>query len=68
MDGQREKGNAAALGLSVNPVRDSATEVQRAVSDDLVAAWEYAGADRKPIRNVEPLLYEEIKMSTRSYK
>ena len=40
MDGQREKGKAAALGLSVNPIRDSATEVQRAVSDDLVAAWE----------------------------
>jgi hypothetical protein len=40
MDGQRDKGKAAALGLSVNPVRDSATEVQRAVSDDLVAAWE----------------------------
>ena len=32
------------------------------------AAWEYAGADRKPIRNVEPLVYDEIKMSTRSYK
>jgi succinate dehydrogenase / fumarate reductase, flavoprotein subunit len=33
-----------------------------------VAAWEYAGPDKKPIRNVEPLVYEEIKMSTRSYK
>ena len=32
------------------------------------AAWEYAGPDKKPIRNVEPLVYEEIKMSTRSYK
>jgi succinate dehydrogenase / fumarate reductase flavoprotein subunit len=32
------------------------------------AAWEYAGADRKPIRNSEPLIYEESKMSTRSYK
>jgi len=32
------------------------------------AAWEYAGPDRPPIRNVEPLVYEEIKMSTRSYK
>ena len=32
------------------------------------AAWEYAGADRKPIRNIEPLIYEESKMSTRSYK
>jgi succinate dehydrogenase / fumarate reductase flavoprotein subunit len=33
-----------------------------------VAAWEYAGPDRAPLRNVEPLAYEEIKMSTRSYK
>ena len=33
-----------------------------------VAAWEYAGPDRPPIRNVEPLVYEEIKMATRSYK
>jgi succinate dehydrogenase / fumarate reductase flavoprotein subunit len=32
------------------------------------AAWEYAGPDKKPIRNIEPLQYEEIKMSTRSYK
>ena len=32
------------------------------------AAWEFAGANQKPIRNVEPLVYEEIKMSTRSYK
>jgi succinate dehydrogenase / fumarate reductase flavoprotein subunit len=32
------------------------------------AAWEYAGPDRPPIRNVEPLVYEEVKMSTRSYK
>ena len=34
-----------------------------------VAVWEYAGsADKKPIRNVEPLQYEEVKMVTRSYK
>jgi succinate dehydrogenase / fumarate reductase flavoprotein subunit len=33
-----------------------------------VAAWEYAGAGKAPVRNVEPLVYEEIKMSTRSYK
>jgi len=33
-----------------------------------VAAWEYAGPDRAPVRNVEPLVYEEVKMSTRSYK
>jgi succinate dehydrogenase / fumarate reductase flavoprotein subunit len=33
-----------------------------------VAAWEYAGPDKTPIRNIEPLVYEEVKMSTRSYK
>ncbi|MBL9167927.1 MAG: fumarate reductase/succinate dehydrogenase flavoprotein subunit [Verrucomicrobiales bacterium] len=33
-----------------------------------VAAWEYTGAGKAPVRNVEPLVYEEIKMSTRSYK
>ena len=33
-----------------------------------VAAWEYQGPDRPPLRNVEPLVYEEVKMATRSYK
>jgi len=34
-----------------------------------VAGWEYAGApDKAPILNKEPLIYEEVKMSTRSYK
>ena len=33
-----------------------------------VAAWEYAGRDKKPGRNIELLLYQEIQMSTRSYK
>ncbi|MHB1307416.1 MAG: fumarate reductase/succinate dehydrogenase flavoprotein subunit [Limisphaerales bacterium] len=33
-----------------------------------VAAWEYQGTDQKPVRHVEPLVYEEIKMVTRSYK
>jgi succinate dehydrogenase / fumarate reductase flavoprotein subunit len=33
-----------------------------------VAAWEYAGPEKKPLRKVEPLVYEEIKMSTRSYR
>jgi len=33
------------------------------------AVWEYTGApDKKPIRNVEPLVYEEVHMVTRSYK
>jgi succinate dehydrogenase / fumarate reductase flavoprotein subunit len=33
-----------------------------------VAAWEYQGENNAPIRNVEPLIYENVKLATRSYK
>jgi succinate dehydrogenase / fumarate reductase flavoprotein subunit len=33
-----------------------------------VAAWEYQGTDKAPVLNKEPLVYEEVHMSTRSYK
>ncbi|MGD0411652.1 MAG: fumarate reductase/succinate dehydrogenase flavoprotein subunit [Verrucomicrobiota bacterium] len=33
-----------------------------------VAAWEYAGPDKPPILNKEPLVYDEVHLSTRSYK
>ncbi len=33
-----------------------------------VAVWEYKGDDTLPIRHEEPLHYEEVKFSTRSYK
>ena len=33
-----------------------------------VAAWEYQGDGKVPLRNVEPLNYEFAKMSVRSYK
>ena len=33
-----------------------------------VSAWEYAGPDKAPLLNKEPLVYEEVKMTTRSYK
>ncbi len=33
-----------------------------------VAAWEYAGDDKEPIRNVEPLNWEFVHPSVRSYK
>jgi succinate dehydrogenase / fumarate reductase flavoprotein subunit len=43
-----------------------------AVRDDQrfchVAAWEYAGEGKKPIRNVEPLAFENVHLQTRSYK
>jgi len=33
-----------------------------------VAAWEYAGEGKKPIRNVEELNFENVHLATRSYK
>jgi succinate dehydrogenase / fumarate reductase flavoprotein subunit len=33
-----------------------------------VAAWEYAGEGKKPIRNVEPLAFENVHLTQRSYK
>ncbi len=48
------------------------TEEGEAKRDDenfsYVAAWEYAGEGKPPILNKEPLVYEEVHMSTRSYK
>ena len=33
-----------------------------------MAAWEFAGEGKAPILNKEPLAYENVKLSTRSYK
>ncbi len=33
-----------------------------------VAAWEYAGEGKAPIRNIEPLSFEHVKPTQRSYK
>jgi succinate dehydrogenase / fumarate reductase flavoprotein subunit len=33
-----------------------------------VAAWEYQGAGKPPVLHKEPLVYESVHMSTRSYK
>jgi succinate dehydrogenase / fumarate reductase flavoprotein subunit len=33
-----------------------------------VAAWEYTGVGNKPVRNVEPLAFENVKLAVRSYK
>ncbi len=33
-----------------------------------VAAWEFQGLDKPPVLHKEPLVYEEVHMSTRSYK
>ena len=33
-----------------------------------VAAWEYTGEGRKPIRHVEPLVFENVHLQQRSYK
>ncbi|HEX8089627.1 MAG TPA: fumarate reductase/succinate dehydrogenase flavoprotein subunit [Blastocatellia bacterium] len=48
------------------------TEDGEALRDDknfaYVAAWEYRGLDSRPVLHKEPLVYEEVHMSTRSYK
>jgi succinate dehydrogenase / fumarate reductase flavoprotein subunit len=33
-----------------------------------VAAWEFQGVDKAPLRNIEALNYEFVKMSVRNYK
>jgi succinate dehydrogenase / fumarate reductase flavoprotein subunit len=33
-----------------------------------VAAWQYNGPNSKPTRNVEPLVFENVKLAQRSYK
>ena len=44
-------------------------EAQRNDNDYLyVAAWEFAGAGKEPKLHKEPLVYEEVKLATRSYK
>jgi len=30
--------------------------------------WEYAGPDAPAIRNIEPLVFDNVKLATRSYK
>ncbi len=48
------------------------TEDGEALRDDerfaYVAAWQYKGIDQFPALHKEPLIYEEVKMSQRSYK
>jgi succinate dehydrogenase / fumarate reductase flavoprotein subunit len=51
---------------------ESQTEENEAKRDDEnfchVAAWEYAGEGKDPIRNTEPLVFESVKLTQRSYK
>jgi succinate dehydrogenase / fumarate reductase flavoprotein subunit len=48
------------------------TEEGEALRDDErfchVAAWAYAGEGKRPIRHVEPLVFENVHLATRSYK
>ncbi len=66
----REEYQYTAADTEVQKGIVNAGDVKR--DDDkyaFVAAWEYAGApDKAPILNKEDLKYEEVKMSTRSYK
>jgi succinate dehydrogenase / fumarate reductase flavoprotein subunit len=48
------------------------TEEGEAKRDDddfsFVSVWEYKGVDKEPELHKEPLVYEEVKLATRSYK
>jgi succinate dehydrogenase / fumarate reductase flavoprotein subunit len=48
------------------------TEDGEALRDDenfsFVSAWEFQGADKAPVLHREPLVYQEVKMTQRSYK
>ena len=51
---------------------ESQTADGEALRDDdqfaYVAAWEYAGEGRAPVLNKEPLVFENVHLSQRSYK
>jgi succinate dehydrogenase / fumarate reductase flavoprotein subunit len=51
---------------------ESQTPDGEALRDDenfaYVAVWEYAGEGRNPVLHKEPLIFENVKMSQRSYK
>ena len=51
---------------------ESQTAEGEALRDDEnfahVAAWEYQGEDKEPLRNIEPLTFENVGLTQRSYK
>jgi len=51
---------------------ESQTADGEALRDDehfaYVAAWEYSGPDKPPVLHKEPLIFENVKLSQRSYK
>jgi len=48
------------------------TEDNEAMRDDEnfchVSAWEYTGSEKEPLQNIEPLVFENVKLTQRSYK
>ena len=48
------------------------TEEGEAKRDDanftFVSAWEHTGEDREPVMHKEPLVFENVKLTQRSYK
>ena len=48
------------------------TDENEAMRDDEnfchVSAWEYTGSEKEPIQNREPLVFENVKLTQRSYK
>jgi succinate dehydrogenase / fumarate reductase flavoprotein subunit len=48
------------------------TEEHEAKRDDVnfrhVAAWEFTGYGKEPVAHIEPLIFENVELSQRSYK
>lgn len=48
------------------------TDDNEAMRDDEnfchVSAWEYTGYEKEPLQNIEPLVFENVKLTQRSYK
>ena len=67
------RNDAAALDEAIRAVAQrSNSELREAVRDDVnfchAAVWEFTGEGSEPIRNTEPLTFENVKLATRSYK
>jgi len=62
---------AVGVRLEASCIADAALSCE-ALRDDAhfayVAVWEYAGEGKPPILNKEPLVFENVKLTQRSYK
>ena len=58
----------ASFAARAREIFAGAQKRHRAEPTNAVAAWEFAGEGKAPILNKEPLVFENVKLSQRSYK